>query len=123
MNALDDLFTLADEPVTGSSTSSIGVILHADHATFDGHFPGRPVVPGVCLTHIAIHIAGRMYGASLRLTNARSIKFLAPVDPRSPEELRYMVTLTPTGTGRRIDAQASFGGTIVLKLTAELALR
>ncbi len=123
MNGLDGLFKFAEGPAAGSTTSTVLVLIRADHAIFLGHFPGRPVVPGVCMVHIANRIADRMYGAPLRISHARSIKFLAPVDPRSTEELRYEMTLTSTGFGRRIDAQALLGGTIVLKLTAELVPR
>lgn len=52
-----------------------------DHPAFAGHFPGRPIVPGVVLLDHAIRLATDRYElepATLRLGNA---KFLSPVAP------------------------------------------
>lgn len=59
----------------------------ADHPAFPGHFPGRPIVPGVVLLDRAILFAARALdcpATRLRLGNA---KFLSPVGPG--EELRF----------------------------------
>nr|WP_245214734.1 hypothetical protein [Pararoseomonas indoligenes] len=64
-----------------------------------GHFPGRPVVPGVVLLdHVmqaaqAAGLAGAGPGATARLPAA---KFLRPVGPEEEVEL----TLRRTATGR-----------------------
>jgi hypothetical protein len=59
-----------------------------DHPAFAGHFPGQPLLPGVCLLGLVLDacladadLAPRLYagaGAPLRLAN---VKFLAPVRP------------------------------------------
>jgi len=56
----------------------------ADHPAFDGHFPGRPILPGVALLAAVLEAAGRdprlaaSIGAAPRLA---VVKFLAPVEP------------------------------------------
>ena len=98
------------------------VSLNAGHPIFEGHFPGRPVLPGVCTVHIAQTIAERMHGAPLTIRSARSIKFLAPIDPRTAGRLRFEVKLSERDGALRIEAQAFVDGTVVMKMIAEAAL-
>ncbi|HEY2190206.1 MAG TPA: 3-hydroxyacyl-ACP dehydratase [Caldimonas sp.] len=56
----------------------------SDHPAFAGHFPGRPVLPGVALLAAVLEAAAgeptlaRAVGAAPRLA---VVKFLAPVEP------------------------------------------
>lgn len=56
----------------------------SDHPAFSGHFPGRPVLPGVALLAAVLEAAAgepalaRAVGATPRLA---VVKFLAPVEP------------------------------------------
>jgi 3-hydroxymyristoyl/3-hydroxydecanoyl-(acyl carrier protein) dehydratases len=56
----------------------------ADHPAFDGHFPGRPILPGVALLAAVLEAAAReprlaaCIGTAPRLA---VVKFLAPVGP------------------------------------------
>ena len=62
----------------------IVVQIAADHPAFPGHFPGSPVLPGVCLLAEVIEIALGDPGHAQALGSAPRIavaKFLAPVRP------------------------------------------
>ncbi|MES2687324.1 MAG: 3-hydroxyacyl-ACP dehydratase [Pseudomonadota bacterium] len=56
----------------------------AGHPAFAGHFPGRPIVPGVLLLDAAIHAVlqarhgDAIGGATCQVSSA---KFLSPVSP------------------------------------------
>lgn len=66
-----------------------------DHPAFPGHFPGRPIVPGVVLLDQAIRFAETLLarpGLSWQVGNA---KFLSPVGPG--ETLTF--ALTPKASG------------------------
>ena len=58
----------------------------ADHPAFDGHFPGRPLLPGVLLLAEAMEALRGAPQLAARLGDAPEIaqaKFLAPVGPGS----------------------------------------
>ena len=60
----------------------------ADHACLPGHFPGRPVVPGVVLLDhaFALILAGR---PDQRVAVVDSVKFLSPVLPEESVEVEW----------------------------------
>jgi len=74
-----------------------------DHPAFAGHFPGRPILPGVVLLDRVVHLLAAASGratAGAVITNA---KFLSPVGPG--ETLRFAWQQLPSG-GFRFDVAA-----------------
>lgn len=53
----------------------------ADHPALPGHFPGRPIVPGVVLLDHALHTIGAALGRSFDACKISSAKFLSPAAP------------------------------------------
>lgn len=87
---------------------------------FAGHFPGAPVVPGVYLLAAALALATQLTGAPLRLTRCTRVRFLQPVRPDEPVELR--VRLLPAAAGGvAIDARVARAGVAVLQARLEAA--
>lgn len=52
-----------------------------DHPAFPGHFPGRPIVPGVVLLDRAILFAGEWLSRSTVACRIANAKFFSPVGP------------------------------------------
>ncbi len=48
---------------------------------FSGHFPGNPVLPGVCLVQAVLCAAGTASAAKLKLTEIVLAKFISAVLP------------------------------------------
>ena len=67
-----------------------------DHPAFAGHFPGRPIVPGVVLLDQALLFAAQMRGevggGGWQVAQA---KFFVPVGPG--QSLRFALQTTPRG--------------------------
>lgn len=67
------------------------------HAALPGHFPGRPIVPGVVLLDLAQLAVEKATG--LRVTGIAMAKFISPAGPTDPLWLDY----EETGAGIRFD--------------------
>jgi len=73
-------------------------IVPPDHPAFAGHFPGKPILPGVVLLDVALQIIVNTSGIALDICELGSVKFLSPAMPG--EELLIQHTLTAGGTIR-----------------------
>lgn len=58
------------------------VIINAGHRIFEGHFPGQPVVPGVCMMQMVKEVTEYVAEKKLNMDSAGDMKFLAIIDPR-----------------------------------------
>ena len=67
--------------------------LNASHQIFKGHFPGHPVVPGVCMMQMVKETLENRIGRKLMIEKATQMKFLSIINPvQSPVvalELKY----------------------------------
>ena len=53
----------------------------SDHPALTGHFPGRPIMPGVVLLDQAILFAERLVGYPVAAWQIGAAKFFSPVAP------------------------------------------
>ena len=60
-----------------------------DHAALPGHFPGRPIVPGVVLLDHAISAIGAALNRSFDACRLSSAKFPSPAAPGEPLDLAF----------------------------------
>jgi 3-hydroxymyristoyl/3-hydroxydecanoyl-(acyl carrier protein) dehydratase len=76
--------------------AEFGWVVPPDHPAFAGHFPARPIVPGVVLLDQALVFAGRMLDRpSLGGWQVAQAKFFVPVGPS--QVLRFALQTTPRG--------------------------
>ena len=60
----------------------------ADHPVFAGHFPNRPIVPGVMLLEWVLEEIGTALGRRPATLRLRESKFFTPLSPGDNAELR-----------------------------------
>jgi len=68
------------------------VRIPADHPALPGHFPGRPIVPGVVLLQCVLDEAERWLGKKLSVGGLPQAKFAAPLLPEQDAELELRLT-------------------------------
>jgi 3-hydroxyacyl-[acyl-carrier-protein] dehydratase len=98
------------------------VKLTPEHPIFGGHFPGRPITPGVCVLQIAEDLTGRATGERVAWEQVDSIKYLGIIDPRVTPEITFQINLTPGG--ERLRAQVvvtDTSGTALTKISGWLS--
>jgi 3-hydroxyacyl-[acyl-carrier-protein] dehydratase len=83
----NDFFTISS--LSGENPSfKVSLSLNPRHRIFEGHFPGQPVVPGVCLMQMVKEVTETTLACSgLRLVKADQLKFILPIDPGKVGEL------------------------------------
>ena len=70
--------------------------INAGHKIFEGHFPGQPVTPGVCMMQMIKEITEKIVGSKTQLIRADEMKFLSIIDPQKNNhiraEIKYSIT-------------------------------
>jgi 3-hydroxyacyl-[acyl-carrier-protein] dehydratase len=77
---LGNFFTIINKEITDNSATLL-ISINAAHPIFEGHFPGQPVVPGVCMIQMIKEIMESIEGKPLQLKKADQLKFLAIINP------------------------------------------
>ena len=75
-------------------------IVPADHPAFPGHFPGKPILPGVVLLDQALKLAAGALKPDVAIRGLGNAKFFHPVPPGSALRFRYQI---PGATALRFD--------------------
>jgi 3-hydroxyacyl-[acyl-carrier-protein] dehydratase len=77
---LRELFII-DDWQSADGVLAVQLHIRLSHPIFQGHFPGRPVLPGACLVQLVEELAHALAGRKLRLVRAGQIKFIAMIEP------------------------------------------
>jgi len=84
------------------------VSLNPSHPLFEGHFPGNPVVPGVCQVQMVKELVEKALDRPLILRESDNIKFLAMINPLMNPVLNITLVISPV-VGNRFAATATIG--------------
>jgi 3-hydroxyacyl-[acyl-carrier-protein] dehydratase len=97
------------------------LILDPSHSIFGGHFPGNPVVPGVCQVQMILETMSSITGRRLKLTESDNIKFLSMINPLDNSVITLDLVVKPPEEGRySIQASLSANDTTFLKFKGKL---
>jgi 3-hydroxyacyl-[acyl-carrier-protein] dehydratase len=78
---LEGHFYTVVSPVLEADSIRATLEINPAHEIFRGHFPGQPVVPGVCMMQIVKELLEKTTGKPLRLLHGQDLKFLSVIDP------------------------------------------
>lgn len=116
---LNDFYTISkQENLEGSLKATI--LLNPKHQIFKGHFPGHPVVPGVCMMQIIREVMQVKTGRKLRIAGADFIKFLTIINPEQNQEVDMTISYTEDGGSYALSASLFSGATVFFKFRSTL---
>lgn len=113
---LTRLFTVEPLPEEDSKYG-YEIRLDPSHDVFQGHFPGMPVLPGVCMLYIIKKCISLTLDRRVRFHSIKSCKFLSVVNPAEQQQLVLRFSFSAT---QKTEATLSAAGQAVLKLRAEI---
>lgn len=89
----DDFYTIT-QLTEENGTIAAALKLNPRHRIFEGHFPGQPVVPGVCMVQMIKEILETIAGKSLMLKQSDYIKFLSVINPVEEKPVNVSIQCT-----------------------------
>ena len=97
-----------------TETASVKAVLeiNAAHRIFDGHFPGIPVVPGVCMMQMVKEIVEDVFGRDTKLVKAEHMKFLTVINPQENKTIRLDLSYSTPEKGKIIVVATLFNDDI-----------
>jgi 3-hydroxyacyl-[acyl-carrier-protein] dehydratase len=98
------------------------VSYHAGHKIFKGHFPGLPVVPGVCMMQTVRELMENFAGSKMKIVSGDNLKFLAIINPEQHNEVDIDIQYNRSGNDYLLNATLSSGTTTFFKFKGTLQL-
>jgi 3-hydroxyacyl-[acyl-carrier-protein] dehydratase len=102
---------------------SAQILLNSEHAIFGGHFPGNPILPGVCTVQIIKELLEKTMEKEIQLTRASNIKYLGFINPVITHEIQFDLLIKNTETGSiACNAMVSAGGNVLCSFKGEFGI-
>jgi len=114
---IKDLYSIVSFEYADSSIKS-ELKLNKEHRVFEGHFPGNPVMPGVCMIQIIKELTEKAIEKKLFLSVATNVKFMAIINPEKNDTIMLIVDISEDEGGVKVKNTTSFDDTLALKLSA-----
>lgn len=94
------------------------ITLLPDCPIYEGHFPGKPITPGVCLVQMAVETIEKIEGCQKNICEAKDIRFTSIIIPS--ENPAIHIELKKTDDSGRWSVTISAGGELRSKLSISL---
>lgn len=115
---LETFFTIIEQD--GANKRFI-VELNAEHPIYKGHFPSRPITPGVCSIAIIVECAAQLLHKKLTLSAIRQCRLKDPIEPSLKKIMVHFYTIDFDENNINCKANIeSENGDVLLTLTCTL---
>jgi len=114
---LNDFFTISSQEHANGTIHAL-VRINRDHPIFEGHFPGQPVVPGVCMLQIVREVMELQLTERLFIAEADNIKFLTVINPDQHSQIQLSISYKREDDVFSLQASLFEGNTTFFKLKA-----
>ncbi|MCO5268657.1 MAG: 3-hydroxyacyl-ACP dehydratase [Brumimicrobium sp.] len=113
----DDFYTIDKIDKLSENEYDAFIQLNRNHSIFEGHFPGKPIVPGVCMLQIVKEIVSSLVNKNISLKVSKNIKFTALIDPTINSYLRLNLLIDELEGGEiKVKNTSYFGTTDAVKM-------
>jgi len=89
------------------------------HPLFKGHFPNKPILPGVVMCDIIRHLVSDYLDIKVNLSFAKSIKFSKLIIPSNDNNYFVKTLINTTDGGYNVKSSISKNEIVYFKLNAE----
>jgi len=122
--AIENFYTItSDIKKEGGNTYEYKILINSDHPIFEGHFPGNPVMPGVCMMQIIKEITESVTGNKLFMNKCTNVKFLALINPENNPELTLDLQIKEQDGTVHVKNTTRFDDTLALRLSAHYQIK
>jgi 3-hydroxyacyl-[acyl-carrier-protein] dehydratase len=116
---LKDFYRIGSITKTDTQKYTVIVLVNEKHEVFTGHFPGNPVMPGVCMIQIIKELTEQISERQLVLQSLSNVKFMALINPFVNPELKLDLEISETGDALiKVKNTIFMNETVALKLSA-----
>ncbi len=116
---LDNFYSIVKKELTPAGGSAV-IAIDAEHKILKGHFPGQPVVPGVCMMQIVRELTELATNKKLKIVEGDNLKFLSIIDPRQNREVEVTLTNKEEGDSYIVNATLFAGAVTFFKFKGTL---
>lgn len=118
----EDFFTITTLQADNNTVHAV-LEINAAHRIFEGHFPGQPVVPGVCMMLMVKEVMEKVIGRTTRLVKADYLKFLSMVNPTENNRITAQLKYTQNDNGEiQVNGSLLNGTSTCLKFSGILSV-
>lgn len=116
-----DFYTILDEYLNDSGKADFRIQFNTTHRIFEGHFPGKPVVPGVCMMQIIQELLSRTLNKNLLIRKASNIKFLHVIDPTIHLQVNVNIEYSIVNGNVKTSANIAYESLTFMKFAGEFS--
>jgi 3-hydroxyacyl-[acyl-carrier-protein] dehydratase len=114
---LKDFYTVISLDNPSDSKFIAKIKVNENHEVFKGHFPGNPIMPGVCMMQIIKELTEKITDSTLFMQSLSNVKFMSLINPFVSSELILEIELIITEEGIiKVKNSTYFNDTLALKL-------
>lgn len=118
---ITQFYTILSQETRAEMAWTVNVELNEHHSIYQGHFPGNPVLPGVCTLQIIKECLAGIMGSAFQYTQVNSCKFLSAINPSQTPRLQLDLTAKPLEDNHiQLIVEGKTGETDFIKLKATL---
>lgn len=96
---LNELYSVKSTHSEAVNKLTVQVEINPDHSLFNGHFPGNPILPGVCTIQILKELISLHLRHNVDLVKAGNIKYLSFVNPEKNSLIDFDIELKEMENG------------------------